>query len=647
MALFMGRKPSDNRPLLHVTSGNESISQLHGAPIASTLFHSDIPYLAIYDIVEITQWRFLRTGPGITIDGKYTHYYEPIVPQKVWDYMNQKNIMYATKVALYPDRVRHAPVGSYNSKSAKASVFNLFVGNYHGGGFADGTSPYPRSPVPNTSQIYGHWDPLTLYKLALDSADNTIDQGVKVAVDRTGVWNVSGLQKDDKYGYQYYRTADISKTASRSTSASYTNPTRNLTNLFGPGGISENWIRTKDKVPPKIITYSPTKPSTYNSKIRVYVLNVRYNSQNNLEHIKPQIQDGIKISREDMVVGDLAMKNGMLISDPAPSETNVQSKNTSYTKHGFFDKLVKGLTLQQLADYPFLHFFTASADKTWNANYTNPFYDIPLPLVHTPSSLIGTDISLDFSADEIKYKGNKGEYLIASKARGYTPYILGGDSAVTAVFPAETKTFAQLKQGARFTKQTFSGPRISIYNPNDVGYYYREVVKQRIKLPPGSTGKNYLTAHISPLFVSGEASSTIAGKKSSMQAKIDGFAGWSELRLTTFRRDEPDTEILIGNLGYSVLRDVSLSRHSEGRIGSSWWPQSSSGNKMQAVRVQYKVRVNWTRNELELVGYYKLTNAQILANEWGRNTYYNRLGERDVSYKIPEVRFGFYITGTA
>ncbi|AFB83994.1 hypothetical protein F404_gp137 [Vibrio phage pVp-1] len=645
MALFMGRKPSDNRPLLHVTSGNESLSQLDGAPIASTLFHSDIPYLAIYDIVEITQFRHVETVKGYK---RWDHYYEPIVPQKVWDYINQRQIMFGTQVYYNDATVTHTPLGTPTSRSPEAGRFGIFIGNFQGSSFGRDGSPYPSSPVPNTSNIYGHWDPLTVFKAALQDKNWNIDQGIRAGrSDREGVWNVSGLQRDTiSTYYQYYRTANISKT-SRSTSANYSNPTRDLVHLFGRGGTGRQVFSSQSQSAPKTLTYSSTKPSSSNFKLRIYVLNVKYNSQNNVEHVKPPKADGIKISREDMVIGDLSMKNGMLLSDPAPMETSMDSTrlNTIYNKvkPTYFEKLIKGLTPSQLADYPFLHYFQYNLKtKAWRASGAST-----IPLVHSPSALLGSNISLEFSADEIKYKGSKGEFLIASKARKYTPYILGGDTAITAIFPAETKTFAQLRQGTYFQKKTFSGPRISIYNPNDIGVYKKEIVKQRIKLPPGSTSKNYLTVHISPIYMHGEASSTIAGKKSSMQASVNGFDGWAALRLYTFERARPEKEIIVGDLGYSVIRDVSLSRHSEGRIGSSYWPTSSSGNKMQAVRIRYKVRVNWVRNEVELVGSYQLTNAQILANEWGRNTYYNKLGERDVVYKIPEARFGFYVTGTA
>lgn len=646
MALFMGRKPSDGKPLLHVTSGAESISQLDGKPIASTLFHSDIPYLAIYDVIEVTRFRKVKSTKS---GSSWTHYYEPIVPQEVWDYMSQRNLMVATTVYHSPTRVAHFPATQTTIRGTGNDVsYDLFIGNFHGSGFANGNIPYPYDPVPNTGIIYGHWDPLTAYKNSLEDEDKTSDQGVRATMrDETGVWNVSGLQKDLRISkYQYYKTSNINKTSSRSTSANYSNPTRNLEDLFG-----NPFYRDNNSSAPSTLTYSASKPSTRNWKLRIYVLNVRYNSQNNLEHVKPVDSDGIKISREDMVVGDLSMKNGMLLSDPNPEVTNVRSTQTTNPKHSYFDTVTKGLTLAQLANYPFLHYFEVvganASSRTWNANYYNPYYNDVLPLVRTPSALLGSNISLEFSADEIKYKGSKGEFLIASKARKYTPYILGGDSAITAVFPAETKNYSQLRQGATFQRRNFSGQGVTIYNPTEVGHHVKEVVKQRIPLPPGSTGSEYLTAHLSPIYMHGEASSTTHGKKSKMQVSINGFAGWGALRLFTFKKNDPDREIIVGDLAYSVLRDVSLTRVSEGSLGSGYWPRSSSGNKMQSVRIQYKIRVNWIRNELELVAYYRLTNARIEARERRFNTYYNKLGETEVTYRIPEIRFGFYVTGAS
>ncbi|QQO38521.1 hypothetical protein VPG01_163 [Vibrio phage VPG01] len=637
MALFMGRKPSDNRPLLHLSSGNESVSQLDGEPIASTLFHSEIPYLAVYDVVTITKFRKVRSE---NTSSGWTHYYEPIIPQEVWNYIDNRYIMTASLVTHHPDYVKHQVMGRETDKETRP--YNLFVGNFTGS-FPNGV-PYPQSPVPDSATIWNLWQPLNLYEITATPKNR--DQGVAVHYDYNGKWSVSGLQKETtsvSTMSTMYATPNVSK-SSRSTSANYTNQNRDITKLFGIRGVGLPFIRNGSSSAPSTVTYSASKPSYYNWKLKVYIFNVKYNAQNNVEHVRPNIKDGIRIDNKDMVIGDLSMKSGMLISDPAP--TVRKFKNTDNNKKkSFFDNIARKLSLAQLVDYPFpLADITVRSNKTWSIES-----DWAVLQVHAPSPLLGSNISLEFSADEIKYKGSKGEFLIASKARKYTPYILGGDSAITAVFPAETKTFAQLRQGTRFVKTPIPVKWYvrAVYNPNEIGNYEKEVVKQRIKLPPGTTSKNTVTAHISPLYMHGEASSTLGSKKSKMQVSLNGFAGFSNLTLETFEKIRPDKEVIVGNVAYSVIKDVSLTRHSEGSIGPSYWPQSPTKNRMQAIRIQYKVRVNWTRNELELVGYYRLTNAQIRAREGNQNTYYNKLGERDVTYRIPEVRFGFYITGTA
>ncbi|BBL19329.1 hypothetical protein KIT04_160 [Vibrio phage KIT04] len=638
MALFMGRKPSDNRPLLHLSSGAESVSQLDGEPIASTLFHSEIPYLAIYDVVTVTKFRKVKSE---NTSSGWTHYYEPIIPQEVWNYIDNKYIMTASLITHNTTFISHTAVGRELDKETKP--YNAFIGNFTGS-FPNGI-PYPQSPVPNSGKIWNLWHPISNRDITANPANK--DQGVAVDYDYTGKWSVSGLQKETTSSSTkpVIYTSPNSTTGARSTTANYTNQNRDITKLFGIRGVGLPFLRNGSSSAPSTITYSASKPSAYNYKLKIYIFNVKYNSQNNVEHVRPDTKDGIKISNQDLVIGNLSMKSGMLISDEAPLERVLDNKDST-SKRNFFNNIISKLSLAQLTDYPFpLMNISIRSNKTWNIDS-----DWGALQVHAPSPLLGSNITLEFSADEIKYKGSKGEYLIASKSRNYTPYILGGANAITAIFPSETRTLAQLRQGTRFVKVPIpvGGNVRAVYNPNEIGRYQKEVVKQRIPLPPGSTSKNTVTAHISPIYMHGEASSTIGSKKSKMQLSLNGFAGFSNLILETFERSRPEKEVIVGNLAYSVIKDVSLTRHSEGSIGSSYWPQSSTANKMQAIRIQYKVRVNWVRNELELVGFYNLTNAQIRANEGGNwNTYYNKLGERDVTYRIPEVRFGFYVVGTA
>ncbi|QKN85458.1 hypothetical protein DIREPILLOW8_19 [Vibrio phage Direpillow8] len=648
MALFMGRKPSDNRPLLHVTSGSESISQLHGAPIASTLFHSDIPYLAISKVIEVTQFKHVEARQSGT---RYYHYYEPVIPQEVWNYMNQGYLMCGSNVSYHPNYVEHRPIGVYSSDWSPTSA-DIFIGNFQGS--MGGGHPY--------GGISSGWAPIDMHDMA--NADETVDQAVRIQSDSfitdyptsksyyRNNWSISGLAPKTKNYKRVIQSPNVSASASRATSASFTKENKINRALFANGTTSSRMrIIRPTASAPTTLTYSSTSPSDSNFKLIIYIFNVKYNSSNKLEHVKPDVSDGIRISREDMVVGDLAMKNGMFITDPAPNEDLLDSTISSHkykVKYPFFDRLVKGLTLAQLADYPFPYCrFFKSSNGNWSVNEGTGWYNIDtILLVHSPSALLGTGVSLDFSADEIKYKGSKGEYLIASKARKYTPFVLGGDSAITAVFPAETNTFAQLKQGTSFKKEVIDfGPSDwrRVLNPDQCGNYYKTVVKQRIKLPPGSTNKSYLSVHVSSPYLKGEASSTIAGKTSKMNVGIDGYSGWSNLQYMIFSKDHPDKEAVVSDIGFSTMRDVSKTSSDR-----SWWYFSSTGNKMQAVRIQYKIRVNWVRNELELVGWYKLTNAALQCAEYsGKTTYYNKLGERDVTYKTPEVRLGFYILGTA
>lgn len=639
MSLFIGRKPSDNKPLLHVTSGDEPLTELQGNPIESTLFHSDIPYLAIQDVIEITQFRLLKTKPNKVPAGTYTHWYVPVLNQKVKDYMRNGNLMAGTIVKRKETGIEWDGI----SRTKYGKTYNVFIGNFSGTSFAKGTEPYPENRVGSMSRS---WPPLNAYRNSQISKHS--DMGIGVSNDQLGYWDIQPpleIKTTSISGWpRVVQTSNVAKSESRELYANY-RPSEGLE--FEQ--LSKRVVIFQDTVenPPNIITWRPNEGANDNCKLMVYVFNIKYNSQKNVEHTRPDIAEGIKISREDLVIGNLSMKNGMLISDPNISLRGVLNNSAVSDKKDFYQNVINKLSLEELTNYPIIYAegHVSNDKSSWRVydSYSNS----NLLLVHR---VLDPTASLDFSADEIKYSGSKDEFLIASKSRKYTPYILGGDAAFTAIYPAQTKNFAQLKQGATFKRFSigFASDWRKVLNPEDCGSYVKEEVLQRIKLPPGSTGKKYLTAHLSPIYIHGEASSTIGGKTSKLQTSIDSFYGWADLHLRNFEND-PGSSIeelkrthTLGTINYSVIKDVALTS------SDGWWPFSSTGNKMQAVKIRYSARVNFVTSELELVAKYELTNAALRVSEYsGRTTYYNKLGETEVTYKIPEVRFGFYIVGAS
>lgn len=630
----MGRKPSDNRPLLHITSGDEPLAELQGAPIESTLFHSDIPYLAIHDIIDVGD--FYYTGRVLKTSAGYNHYYEPRVPQKVWDYVNNKYLVAVSKVIYDGATVRAFPIGY--AGQGRIERTGIFVGNFHGSAFANfrgRPSPYPTGTMANA------WPPLNAHSIGGTSRDG--DLGFKVESQYGRFYNLTGVTVNPLSNREAINNS-IERSGGRYGGFSWDPLATDYKTLFFDNHI----VRTPSPATPSVVPgWHPDTPNEYNIKFRFYVFNVKYNDQNHLEHVRPNIQDGIKISRDDMVIGNLSVKEGMLIADQAPVEKidKLDSTNTTHKKYPFFNRVLTTLSMKEIAEYPFpLALVEKTSDGKWRTNWLGySGYVVPLLQVYAPKLLVGDNATLQFSAEEIKYVGSKGEFLLASKNSKYTPLVLGGDKAITAIFPARQANFSQLRQGAVFRVQriNFASDWRRVLNPNECGSYYKEEIIQRIPLPPGSTSKNTLQVHISPITVAGVASSTIAGKVTSFYADCKGYGGWNILRPYVFTRKKPNEYITLGEIAYSTIRDVALSST------SGWWPFSSTGNRMQGVRLISRVRVNWARNELELYREYLLTNAALRVSEYsGRTTYYNKLGETEVTYQIPETRFDVYVMAT-
>ncbi len=640
MALFMGRKPSDNKPLLHVTSGSESVSQMNGAPIASTLFHSDFPYMAIQKMFKIT--RFVRYRTEKISSGNRV-YYHPVFPAELTNLVNQGYLVHIHRAGMrnngeyyeiprgesadYPIRAKVVLANGTTGPNNQTIASGYYQNSYPAFQIGSGNSSF----LPLPTRTY----------------NTNIGVGV---VGNKGKWesmsglkskytSLSGFTREEALWYQE------GFTNGGNTSATANYRARRLDDITGTGynatgGVYEElkFFKTGESIP-TYLDHHISGGNSVNWLAKVYVFNVRYGANGQLEHVRPTSGDGIEISREDLNVGNLSIKNGMILTDQNPEIISLNQSSANSDKKNFFKDIFNKFRGTQLFDYPFPF---ASVTVTSPTKYSIQRDKASLLQTLAPALQVGNPATLEFNQDQIKFTGPRGQVLLADRHLQFTPLKLGSEFATNVRFPTRNVRFSSLVQGAQFH---FLGKPagISWIDPNS-GWHSKTEVLSRVPLPPGSTRANSITAHMSPIRTTGQLKVTHEGKYTRLNLGVQPYRGVPLINIHRFERAHPDVEYTVARFGLAVFDDLLLQHRGSSREGYRMF--SSTRNRIQSVDVSYKYRVNWTRNEVELVAYYKLAGknrVNYVDFQDGTHEYFNTIGVNEVLYTIPEVGFDMYI----
>lgn len=652
MSLYIGNNPQTSRATMHLTSSTDNLTTLLGGPTANTLFHSDIPYLAIqrrFFITRFRRFRDYRLSNGTRV------YYRPEIPSALQSLIDQGFLISMSIVSMTSDgRFSTNPVGVAQDLGVRAKAV-----------LANGTLG-PDNQLAASGQYFNIYPAFYVGQPSSTYVPVPVGVGaVNTAVGvpgSNGFWESTPGMSRGSTSLSGFTTADsvaysptFSNGGSTVTSANYRS--RDFDDVIGTGldsrgGVYEilRYYDDGETIPTTIDGGINSDGSTRNFNLNVWVLNVRNDSNGILQHVKPTEENNqVRIDQDDLQVGNLSVKGGMFVTDENPEITDIRHSSAGSTKKSFFQNLFNNLSREELIAYPFLNArVTREANGNWQvtgASQSGSFATTSnrsLMQVIAPNLQLGGTVTLQFSQDQIRYSGNRGELFLANRNTNFTPLRLGGEDAVNVNFPSRTMKFQQLVQGASFRR--LPQPSTITFLEPDSGWHVRTEVLARVPLPPGSTSANHLTMHVSPFKTSGMLRVLHEGRQSRVNLNVQPERGVPLLNLRRFNRSQPDLSYEVARVAMAVFDDMRLERRGSSRDGYRMF--SSTQNRIQSVEVRYSYRVDWGGNHIELVADYVLAGrnrVEFIDFQDGTREYFNRIGDREVDYTLPEVDFNMYV----
>ncbi len=645
MSLYIGNNPNTSRATMHLTSSSDNLTTMLSGPNVNTLFHSDFPYMAVQRMFVITRFRLHYTESDS--DGSTDAYYRPDYPQELLDLIDQRYLVnihragfrvgggyfeqHAGSRGSYPVRAKvvlaNGTTGP-NNQLAASGVYQNFYPAFQVGANNSAFLPTPTG-VGNTNigmgvpNNYGKWssvDGLNSRYVSLGGFTQLESLWYKEDFVNGGNSSASGN----------YRARTIDDITTRDGSTT--------------GGVYDQFVNfDPGETPPQFLDHSKRADGGSNNFIaKVYVFNVRYDNNNQLEHIRPTSQqNSIEITRNDLNVGDLSIKNGMILTDQNPELTSITNSSATSDKKTFFSNIINNLTVDQLLQYPFpLTYVSMNSRTDWTIGADGASRALLQTL--SPALQLGDPVTLQFSQDQIKFTGARGKILLADKNTNFTPLRLGSELATNVRFAGGNRRFSNLVSGATFRELT-QPSTITFLDP-DSGWHDKTEVLASVPLPPGSTSANYLTAHLSPITTSGRLQVTHENRYTRLFLNIQPYQGVPLADIHRFERTHPDVTYQVARFGLAVFDDMYLQNRGSPRDGYRMF--STTANRIQSVEVTYSYRVDWGGNNLELIAFYRLAGrnrVDYVDFQDGTHEYFNTIGVNEVLYTLPDVSFDMYV----
>lgn len=702
MSLYLGSK-DNGRPIMHLTSGNEQAAQLKGDPIKnSTLFHSDFPYVGVLKTLKVTRARY-KPSP---YRGQTLYQFDPdeATIQEIEKYTNQGYLISVSRMVpagayrggrsyYYYDigQVGRDPFAMATGTSIPGTpdiAINNVTGALNNGGGQPNWGSYPgrfAGQSASRAAIQGTIGKLGDQSIVLSGLGRTFNaQGRETT---RGIYSFAGSggmvesRRLINTNSVAMSTPNFATSGNRLTTATLKDVTSFRSYMQQRGELLyTTWgVHFSQHVTtaPQYLYWSPDgsgNPSVpAHSLLKrggilfVSILNIRVDPTTGvLTHEKPLDKESkIHIDRDNLEVGDLQLKTTSIITHikganlakntnihigRLPDGKEVINKYTSKAEFDYYDA-VASRSLAELAEAPVM------GVKLYIPAPNNPGGSIITPFdggggswrwlirerhfnVMDPRHVLGTNIQVEVNENSIKYRNPYGkQFVVADRNSKFAAFRLGGKDALSATFPAQRVNFNQLRQGSSF-RATY--PSIISASPNPVGTWIKRVGMGSVTLPQPVSSAGSIIAYVSPGALNGQ----VCG--------VDMFGKLNRCTITTGINSKLNKFKCVvfdkarGNQRFQVAR-FSLSAGYNLSFGGSggWLPDNGSTNRWQGVIATYYIQANFPNNSIDMYAEYALENqhARYIAWSDARTTWisqYNKLGETDVTYHIPEISLGIY-----
>lgn len=654
MSLYIG-KDINNEPLLHLTSDQRTEQELKSdVPIPSTLFHSSLPYISVVDIFgEGPQNYAGQMYNGQLLSDRYFYSME-VDEAKLNEYLNKG--YYISLVSSRAGLFSRVPK-IVSSSSQRALMMPAFPAT---GAIRSvtGSVQYPTADRAMLSlqhfsnrrssdmgvSIGGTGVPaMVTYLMMGNGKAYGASGGMMVGYGGDGGPTGIGV-----YGYPYRNGNQIGNVTIRNQYTTWAsmgagNSTVWVNDVIGPPPAQFHWDPENSGKNPNI-----TYPTKLGGLSRVIVYNLRQDENGNLVAGKSLSTDkSIYIDRNDIIVGDFSIKDGIFLVEDDGNSQPRSSILQNTKKWNIFNELAYDT---RKLDVPLMFngrlevtlptsegSYSYLGSKEWT---TYGVTEYKPATISARRMLKDGPVTLEFNNKEIKYKDNSSEKVIASANNGaYTPLTLGASDAITASFPAWTKNYLQLRQGATWYQSVPSlTSNYTLHDPSAWGRWGRTEIVAAQPLPAKATAGDFLFCVLTEPRIKGAALVADGVSTTQMNIDCDVSTGAKLIDPVVFRRTDA-VPFTVASILLSCQRNMQMNGNGYPTSGSA------ADNRAQSVLVRYLLQVNWAESLLELVAEYSMANVNT---SWSVGDYWcavRSMGETEVTYSMPEIKIGAYVAG--
>lgn len=685
MSLYMGFD-NNGDPLLHVTEGERTETELKSPiPISDTLFHSGADYLSVIDVVESTSY-----SHNVGVTGTY----KVLKPNfssadiaRLESYRSQGYLMTAVVQQAEWDRPngRYGLVSKNSSLQSSTHTLESRLFNFREGGFStleatiynalrtggttrpwlDNTGSWPpfvggQLPgYPNFSSVTldylrtRDWDDL------YGSNNGFVWQGLNTYGSSRGsiygtnnAYNTSGSHTYNVYGY---RTNSYSAPFLFGSAISITNdPTHPYsTQKCYNAGATVYW---DPGLTGRNLSASPTDRLHDQVGVRclVYIFNNRYEADGSITQDRPfGSNKEIFIDNDDLQVGNLAVKNGQIFSDP---QTGLFSFNQSSGLAGNF----KFDYVKRMND----NLPTGTGNMTAFFNQVQPFGGLTRNDVNSASQwewegylcqdsatyLTGT-VGFKMDNDELSYEDSTGTVSsIASPSTGFRLLNLVDASVTIATRSASNVTYNDMLNWGGWSwyqgqeKDLFRGSYYYLGSGQN-GWYINTTgrVVATVPFPSWLQGASKAVFNVGYPTITGPYRITHSGKTEIVNMDMNPRRAPAGLRLWDTERSNGYREF--ANLGRHKL--VAGDNCYAAELGSNFHvPAGTSNNRYQSIELRYTLEIDFNSQQFIVKEFGTLCSQSFhfgySDGQGTRHWYCNGMGGTEVRYDIPAFKISLY-----
>ncbi|AJF40912.1 hypothetical protein AVV29_gp066 [Vibrio phage phi 3] len=620
MTLYIGRKNS-GEPLLHLTNTARTEAEMKtGNTFSDTLFHSDMPFLTVIDIITITEFNDAGVYPGWSPYRAGTpKVTDPATVAKLDYYFNNGYLFDARAISIAPAGVDVQGLGTFGSSTSYNRLFSSPVlnGEYKNIRVSAGISN--RSAASGTPPSF----------------DNSIS-AIQIASSSSNLVTLSGgLARVGDLNLRFANTSNyISNSGSASGSPSLVTNWRNITtrmlyttgaSAVGPFSYPNNGSNTALRF-----------------KVQIYIFNLKKTSNGNGYEFGRAYGNNaaIRISGQEITVGDKSIKD-LSFAYTSGSYSTSTGGGRRYDEAGV---LGQSLLLEHYNrschDWWYNIYPAANMNLriTPGGNITTTAY---IEITHMalratykyPTLKVGDPISFEVTANEIKMRDESNNSISIAKV-GSGRRLKKSYPQFKVTLPGQTNlTPPTMRAGA----SVYTQPTSSVVIVGLTTYTKTEVISET-PIPDEFFNRGK-TCHISGGLINGTLSMSSYGMNKTI--------GLSNIRVTTSQINA-DTSLPVGQLAsYNFYIEQNMSYYDFYYIQATY----SNGNK-GSVQINYNAEVIGNTYRITRVTRSTLSSSHIrgsVITDFNTTRYYDEVqsgvADNQLVINYPEVTFNLLLLG--